>query len=136
MSDVTTPNPQVLILSSTGVGGVPGLDAAQEIAGIREGQLPAAPLLFWYVFTEAHTLDTVNSRMRVGTAPAGNVSCAVTSNGTLIGTWAVGAGLLDGVLTISKVDYAADDDLKVTGPLLPDAQLTDTLIIMALESGS
>lgn len=136
MSDiVVTPSPsQRIIITPGGMTGPPGAPAAQEIVGVREGKPPVLAILFWYEFAEAHTLDQVNSRMRVGTAPQGNYVCNVTSNGLSLGSWEVLAGQINGVLTISQVDFEAGDDLQVLAPAAQDANLNDTLIIMALES--
>lgn len=137
MSDITvTPSPsQRIIITPSGETGPAGADAAQEIVGIREGNPPVLAILFWYEFGSlGGTLDTVNCRMRVGVAPLHDYPCNVSSNGQALGTWDVPAGQINGVLTISQVDFEAGDDLQVTGPAVQDPNVSDTLIIMALES--
>jgi hypothetical protein len=137
VSDITvTPSPsQRIIVQPGGLPGQPGTPAAQEIIGIREGNPPVLAILFWYEFDSlGGTLDLANCRMRVGVAPLANYVCNVTSNGQTLGTWEVLAGQINGVLTLSQVDYAGLADLQVLAPAVQDANLSDTLIIMALES--
>jgi hypothetical protein len=127
------PDP-TLVITSSGPPGPAGENAAQEIIAARDGNPPNGATLFWYEFGAAGgALDLANCRMRVGVAPIADYVCPIASNGAALGTWVVPAGATDGVLTLSQVDYAPNVDLKVTSPLTPDANLSSTLIIMALE---
>jgi len=126
--------PPTVVVQPSGPPGPPGTPAAQEITGVREGQPPAGAILFWYEFGQATVLDADSCRMRVGIAPAADYPCPVTTNGVTVGSWLVAAGTTQGVLSLSQLDYAQYDDLQVTAPLVPDANLNDTLIIMALEA--
>jgi hypothetical protein len=126
--------PPTLIISLTGQDGLTGQDAAQEIIGVREGQPPSGAILFWYEFIDAQSIALATCRMRVGIAPASDYVCPITTGGIQVGQWLVPAGQIDGVLTLSQVTYAAYQDLKVAAPLLAVGNISDTLIIMALEA--
>jgi hypothetical protein len=129
---LTIPPTPTLIIQASGTQGPAGQNASQEIMGVREGMPPIGAILFWYEFASEKLIDLANCRMRIGIPPLHNYVANVTSNGATQGTWTVLAGQGNGVLSLSKVDYLAGDDLQVIGPAVADPNLNDTLIIMAL----